>query len=103
MTTAMTLQFWGVRGSIPTPGPTTVRYGGNTACVSVELGHGTLLVLDAGTGIRPLGEHVAVGSPLIASRRCVAPAPAWLQRPGITTIGQASTLMHNRRKHALAR
>src|SRR3989449_881197 len=59
MTTAMTLQFWGVRGSIPTPGPTTVRYGGNTACVSVDLGHGTLLVLDAGTGIRPLGEHVA--------------------------------------------
>jgi len=36
-----------------------VRYGGNTACVSVDLGHGTLLVLDAGTGIRPLGEHVA--------------------------------------------
>jgi len=31
MTTAMTLQFWGVRGSLPTPGPTTVRYGGNTA------------------------------------------------------------------------
>jgi phosphoribosyl 1,2-cyclic phosphodiesterase len=59
MTTAMTLQFWGVRGSLPTPGPTTVRYGGNTACVSVALGHGTLLVLDAGTGIRPLGEHVA--------------------------------------------
>src|SRR5947199_10066208 len=41
------------------PGPTTVRYGGNTACVSVELGHDTLLVLDAGTGIRPLGEHLA--------------------------------------------
>ena len=59
MTTAMTLQFWGVRGSIPTPGPATVRYGGNTACVSVDLGHGTLLVLDAGTGIRSLGEHVA--------------------------------------------
>jgi phosphoribosyl 1,2-cyclic phosphodiesterase len=59
MTTAMTLQFWGVRGSIPTPGPATVRYGGNTACVSVDLGHGTLLVLDAGTGIRPLGEHLA--------------------------------------------
>src|ERR671923_1004131 len=58
MIPAMTLQFWGVRGSIPTPGPTTVRYGGNTACVSVELGHDTLLVLDAGTGIRPLGKHV---------------------------------------------
>ena len=59
MTTAMTLQFWGVRGSLPTPGPTTVRYGGNTACVSVALGHRTLLVLDAGTGMRSLGEHLA--------------------------------------------
>jgi len=59
MTTAMTLQFWGVRGSIPTPGPATVRYGGNTACISVDLGHGTLLVLDAGTGIRTLGERLA--------------------------------------------
>ena len=59
MTTAMTLQFWGVRGSIPTPGPATVRYGGNTACVSVDLGHGTLLVLDAGTGIRSFPERAA--------------------------------------------
>ena len=58
MKTAMTLQFWGVRGSLPTPGPTTVRYGGNTACVSVDLGHDTFLVLDAGTGIRALGEHL---------------------------------------------
>lgn len=58
MKTAMTLQFWGVRGSIPAPGPTTVRYGGNTACVSVALGHNILLVLDAGTGIRALGEDL---------------------------------------------
>lgn len=58
MHTAMTLQFWGVRGSIPAPGPTTVRYGGNTACVSVDLGHNTLLVLDAGTGMRALGEDL---------------------------------------------
>jgi ribonuclease BN (tRNA processing enzyme) len=59
MKTAMSLQFWGVRGSIPAPGPTTMRYGGNTACVSVDLGHNTLLVLDAGTGIRALGEELA--------------------------------------------
>ena len=58
MKAAMTLQFWGVRGSLPTPGPSTVRYGGNTACVSIDLGHNTLLVLDAGTGIRALGEVV---------------------------------------------
>jgi phosphoribosyl 1,2-cyclic phosphodiesterase len=58
MKTVMTLQFWGVRGSIPVPGPTTVRYGGNTACVSVDLGHNTLLVLDAGTGIHALGQDL---------------------------------------------
>jgi len=56
MKAAMTLQFWGVRGSLPTPGPSTVRYGGNTACVSIDLGYNTLLVLDAGTGIHALGQ-----------------------------------------------
>jgi phosphoribosyl 1,2-cyclic phosphodiesterase len=58
--------FWGTRGSIPTPGPDTNRYGGNTSCVAVEHtdGNGTrMLVLDAGTGIRPLGrELVARGN-----------------------------------------
>lgn len=48
------LRFWGVRGSIPTPGPSTVRYGGNTACVELRA-DGELMILDAGTGIRPLG------------------------------------------------
>jgi phosphoribosyl 1,2-cyclic phosphodiesterase/CheY-like chemotaxis protein len=46
--------FWGVRGSIPTPGPTTVGYGGNTSCVEVRAG-GQIIVLDGGTGLRPLG------------------------------------------------
>ena len=50
----MTITFWGVRGSLPVPGPHTLRYGGNTACVSVEVG-GKVLVLDAGTGIFELG------------------------------------------------
>jgi phosphoribosyl 1,2-cyclic phosphodiesterase len=49
------IRFWGTRGSIPTPGPTTVRYGGNTACVEVRDSTGSLLVLDAGTGLRELG------------------------------------------------
>lgn len=53
--TAATLRFWGVRGSIPCPGPGTVRYGGNTSCVSIGSDDGGLLVLDAGTGIRALG------------------------------------------------
>jgi phosphoribosyl 1,2-cyclic phosphodiesterase len=47
--------IWGCRGSLAAPGPETVRYGGNTSCVEVRLADGTLLVLDAGTGIRPLG------------------------------------------------
>ena len=53
-----TLTFWGTRGSIPTPGPTTTRYGGNTACVALGLGKDHLVVLDAGTGIRALGQDV---------------------------------------------
>jgi phosphoribosyl 1,2-cyclic phosphodiesterase len=48
------LKFWGVRGSIPSPGPGTAHYGGNTSCVELRA-DGELIVLDAGTGIRPLG------------------------------------------------
>ena len=48
------LTFWGVRGSIPTPGPGTVRYGGNTSCVEVRHGD-DIIILDAGTGLRSLG------------------------------------------------
>lgn len=51
----MRVTLWGTRGSLPTAGPETVRYGGNTACVEVRGADGTLLVLDAGTGIRRLG------------------------------------------------
>jgi phosphoribosyl 1,2-cyclic phosphodiesterase len=51
----MKVTLWGTRGSLATPGPETVRYGGNTSCVEVRGCDGTLLVLDAGTGIRRLG------------------------------------------------
>lgn len=50
----MRVKVWGARGSIPCPGPETVRYGGNTSCVQTTLSDGTQLVLDAGTGIRNL-------------------------------------------------
>jgi phosphoribosyl 1,2-cyclic phosphodiesterase len=53
------IRFWGTRGSIPTPGQRTVRYGGNTACVEVRDSSGALLVLDAGTGLRELGVQLA--------------------------------------------
>lgn len=51
----MRVTLWGTRGSLPSAGPETVRYGGNTACVEVRGADGTLLILDAGTGIRRLG------------------------------------------------
>jgi phosphoribosyl 1,2-cyclic phosphodiesterase/CheY-like chemotaxis protein len=51
------VKFWGVRGSIPTPGPTTVYYGGNTSCVELRA-DGQILVMDAGTGLRLLGRSL---------------------------------------------
>ncbi|MFL5840690.1 MAG: MBL fold metallo-hydrolase [Thermoleophilaceae bacterium] len=55
----MNVKVWGARGSIPAPGPETTRYGGNTSCVQLTLADGTVLVLDAGTGIRSLGLALA--------------------------------------------
>src|SRR4029453_13804828 len=55
----MRVRFWGTRGSVPTPGPTTVRYGGNTACVELRTDADTTFIFDSGTGIRELGLHVA--------------------------------------------
>lgn len=51
----MRITFWGVRGSIPTPGPETNRYGGNTSCVAVQTRTGALIIIDMGTGLVPLG------------------------------------------------
>src|SRR5262245_14994928 len=51
----MRVTFHGVRGSVPAPGPQTARYGGNTSCVEVRLADGSTLALDAGTGLRALG------------------------------------------------
>jgi phosphoribosyl 1,2-cyclic phosphodiesterase len=49
------VKIWGARGSVPSPGPETTRYGGNTSCVQVTLSDGTIIALDAGTGIRSMG------------------------------------------------
>jgi phosphoribosyl 1,2-cyclic phosphodiesterase len=54
----MKVTFWGTRGSLASPSPETVRYGGNTSCVSVQGNEGTLLILDAGTGLRSLGQSL---------------------------------------------
>ena len=64
---ALTIRFWGTRGSIPSPGPSTVRYGGNTPCVELRTKDGWLVILDAGTGIRELGRSLldrAAGEPI---------------------------------------
>ncbi len=62
MKSSMTARFWGVRGSIPSPGVSTVRFGGNTPCVSLQLPWGGLLVFDAGTGIRELGKSLTASN-----------------------------------------
>jgi len=54
VTHTLKVRFWGVRGSIAAPGPETIRYGGNTPCITLERGR-DLLILDAGTGLRKLG------------------------------------------------
>jgi phosphoribosyl 1,2-cyclic phosphodiesterase len=58
----MRVKFWGVRGSVPTPGRMTERYGGNTACVEVRQDD-TVVILDAGTGIRELGLDLVAHGP----------------------------------------
>ena len=55
----MHIRYWGTRGSIATPGPSTVRYGGNTSCVELRSAGGTLVVFDCGTGARVLGRALA--------------------------------------------
>jgi phosphoribosyl 1,2-cyclic phosphodiesterase len=57
----MHVQFWGTRGSIPKPGPTTIRYGGNTLCVEVRTVRGTLVIIDCGTGLHGLGLKLMSG------------------------------------------
>lgn len=58
----MKIRFWGVRGSIPAPGPDTIRYGGNTSCVSVTTRDGGLVIIDMGTGLMHLGNHLMAGA-----------------------------------------
>ncbi|WP_022661671.1 MBL fold metallo-hydrolase [Paucidesulfovibrio longus] len=60
----MRARFWGVRGSLPAPGPDTLRYGGNTTCIEVVSKSGDRIILDGGTGIRPLGLRLAALMPL---------------------------------------
>ncbi|HEY9701103.1 MAG TPA: MBL fold metallo-hydrolase [Allocoleopsis sp.] len=59
------IQFWGVRGSIPSPGQETVRYGGNTSCIEIRVA-GKRLIFDGGTGLRMLGKSLIKECPIEA-------------------------------------
>lgn len=63
----MKVKFWGVRGSIASPGPSTVRYGGNTTCIEVRTDQNELIILDAGTGIFPLSQSLLAELPVTAN------------------------------------
>ena len=99
----MKVDFWGTRGSLASPGPDTVRYGGNTSCVSIECPEGPWLVLDAGTGIRNLGQNLPANlkrvdillTHLHMDHLQGLPFFAPLRQPGVETHiwGPASTTM----------
>ena len=63
----MKFRFWGVRGSIPAPGPRTARYGGNTTCIEVRTDQDALIILDAGTGIFVLAQELMTRLPVHAN------------------------------------
>lgn len=73
----ITLTLWGIRGTLPVPGPRSVRYGGNTPCVSIELGNEECLIFDAGTGIRALSNHLAQKSSAPVKARIFISHPHW--------------------------
>lgn len=62
----MKFKFWGVRGSIPSPGPNTVKYGGNTTCIEIRTNDNDLIILDAGTGIHVLAQSLLKQMPINA-------------------------------------
>lgn len=63
----MKVKFWGVRGSIASPGPKTVRYGGNTTCIEIRTDNNELIIIDAGTGIFPLSQTLLAELPITAN------------------------------------
>ena len=69
------LNYWGVRGTIPVPGEKTLKYGGNTSCISLEFTRGNFFIFDAGTGIMLLSEH------LMAKERSKIEAKIFISHP----------------------
>ena len=73
----MTLTYWGVHGTLPVPGAGTIRYGGNTSCITLEFMSGRMLIFDAGTGIKALSNHLMkLGRPRLEAKILIS-HPHW--------------------------
>lgn len=104
----MLVRFWGTRGSLPTPGRGTVRYGGNTPCVEVRLSHDHLMIFDAGTGIHRLGDTLTAKGESVTAFIAIS-HPHWDHIQGFPFFkpafisGNEFTLMGPQSKHATLR
>lgn len=74
---AVQLRFWGVRGTLPIPGPNTIHYGGNTNCITLHLTKGPFFILDAGTGIKNLSDHLLAAKKFPISAKILISHPHW--------------------------
>ena len=73
----MDLRFWGVHGTLPVPGEKTVRYGGNTSCVSLEFSKGQFFIFDAGSGIKVLSDHILRTNRALSGAKIFISHPHW--------------------------
>jgi len=71
------LTFWGVHGTLPTPGNNTIRYGGNTSCISLDFSDNTLFIFDAGTGIKSLSDSLLAENRLLIEAKIFITHPHW--------------------------
>ncbi len=71
------MTFWGVRGTLPVPGEESIRYGGNTSCVSLEFPKGGLFIFDAGTGIKTLSDHLETENRYQVEAKIFISHPHW--------------------------
>jgi CheY-like chemotaxis protein/phosphoribosyl 1,2-cyclic phosphodiesterase len=84
------LSFWGVRGTLPVPGSRSVRYGGNTSCVSLSSPNGSLFIFDAGTGIKELGDELVRSGERIHAKIFIS-HPHWDHINGFPFFGPLYT------------
>ena len=99
------VQYWGVRGTLPVSGERTLKYGGNTSCVTVELPGQDLIIFDAGSGIRELGDHLVARSERLSARLFISHphwdhinaipffAPLYVQGNDIEIVGPAQATL----------